>query len=143
MNSTRSALLFWAKVRIGAPDECWEWTGATRRGYGRFGRPTRMAHRIAWARLRGPVPDGLVLDHLCRNTLCVNPSHLEPVTAAENSRRQWAAAPPCRPLLDLCKRGHEMIGRNVKPIGAGRRECRACANLRKREARTRAKELAA
>lgn len=80
-------------------DGCWRWTGS-RSGsaleYGQFswrimGRPMMGAHRAAWELFRGPVPDGLTLDHLCRNTLCVNPTHLEPVTQAENNRRMREA----------------------------------------------------
>jgi hypothetical protein len=69
-----------------AIDGCWTWTGAkASHGYGNTARTT--AHREVWELLIGPIPDGLTLDHLCRNPLCVNPDHLEPVTCAENLRR--------------------------------------------------------
>lgn len=65
---------------------CWEWVRALDvNGYGRNG--ATLAHRMVYTRERGPIPEGLHLDHLCRNTLCVNPDHLEPVTNAVNSRR--------------------------------------------------------
>ena len=78
-----------------ASDGCWIWTSTiTKKGYGRFwfGARSHRAHRFMYELLVGPIPDGLVLDHLCCETRCVNPAHLEPVTAAENSRR--AAASP-------------------------------------------------
>lgn len=81
--------------RIDAETGCWIWTGAQLKGYGRLStrsNPSGLAHRIVYSALVGPIPDGLTLDHLCQNTLCVNPAHLEPVTASENLRRRHAAA---------------------------------------------------
>jgi hypothetical protein len=69
---------------------CWLWTGEmNRNGYGRVRSDGKrvMAHRRAWELLRGPIPTGLVLDHLCRNRHCCNPAHLEPVTVRENTLR--------------------------------------------------------
>ena len=79
---------FLAKVQLSLL--CWEWLGAVgSSGYGVFwaGPGLRLAHRYAYEALVGPIPDGLDLDHLCGNTCCVNPAHLEPVTHAENVRR--------------------------------------------------------
>lgn len=70
---------------------CWLWLGTkTRTGYGQIGiSRSRMdyAHRVSYRLYVGPIPDGLHIDHLCRNTSCVNPDHLEPVTQSENNRR--------------------------------------------------------
>lgn len=80
---------FCAKVRL--TDGCWEWAGEkSHLGYGKLWRPnglSRQAHRIAYELFVGDVPKGLVLDHICRNRVCVNPAHLEPVTQGENLRR--------------------------------------------------------
>ena len=85
---------FWSKVAK-SDDGCWEWLGAVgTRGYGKFS-PHRgqhwLAHRFAFSDSGGVIPDGMTIDHLCRNKTCVKPDHLEPVTNAENVRRQHEA----------------------------------------------------
>lgn len=73
---------------------CWVWQGTgTKTGYGQISveGSQRYAHRVSYELHVGPIPDGLQIDHLCRNTSCVNPAHLEPVTGAENTRRAFAA----------------------------------------------------
>lgn len=70
-------------------DSCWNWTGALAKGYGRINHAgsTYAAHRWSYEHHVGPIPEGLDIDHLCENTRCVNPDHLEPVTGPENTRR--------------------------------------------------------
>lgn len=83
-------LRFWTKVHLPSDDGCWVWTASQNgTGYGALtiAGARKLAHRLAYAHLVGPIPDGLDLDHLCRNRMCVNPAHLEPVTRRENLRR--------------------------------------------------------
>jgi hypothetical protein len=76
---------FWARVEK-AEDGCWEWTrGHLPAGYGQLGRC--YTHRIAYELAHGPIPEGLEIDHLCRNRGCCNPDHLEAVTHHENTLR--------------------------------------------------------
>lgn len=87
---------FWAKVRD--DHGCWTWTGAVgNTGYGQWAvnGTAKSTHRLAWADLRGPIPDGLQIDHLCRNKACVNPWHMELVTAAVNIRRRFTNPNDC------------------------------------------------
>ena len=82
---------FWSKVD--KTDSCWLWTACkNRKGYGHFsvggrsGRP-HLAHRMSYEFLIGPIPQGLTIDHLCKNKACVNPEHLEAVPNAVNTGR--------------------------------------------------------
>ena len=81
---------FWSFVD--KTDTCWFWTKRTQRGYGRFKTKAgdKLAHRVAWELVNGPILPGVSLDHLCRNKHCVRPEHLEITTFAENTKRMLA-----------------------------------------------------
>jgi len=86
---TPASQRFWRKVDVATPDACWIWRGYVMpNGYGQFrdGRIV-LAHRFAYEDVVGPIPDGLQIDHLCKTTACVNPSHMGPVTQAVNLAR--------------------------------------------------------
>lgn len=123
---------FEAKLVKGDPAECWPWLGArnSTRWYGRFafGGRASQAHRVAYELYVGPIPPGLEIDHLCRNTICVNPNHLEAVTGSENRRRAQPGLQQrarCQRMTH-CKRGHEFTPENTRALMHGRRCCRTC-----------------
>lgn len=132
---------FWAKVNKGAT--CWEWTGTTAgRGYGSLTirQRTKYAHRVSYELCVGPIPDGLEIDHLCKNILCVNPDHLEAVTHWENNRRSGSIS--ARQMRQThCKRGHEFTPENTYIQPPNMRSCKTCriACYRKWNARRKAK----
>jgi hypothetical protein len=118
---------FWMKVRH-RENGCWEWTASKRNGYGQFGvREGHIppAHRYAYEYLVGPIPEGMVIDHLCRNPACVNPAHLEPVTSVENVMR-GVSPRAVNARKGFCDSGHSFDEANTYVDPRGRRQCRAC-----------------
>lgn len=125
---------FFARVFGENESGCWIWGGARSGEYGLFvirGEKI-LAHRWAYEFARAEIPNGLVIDHLCRNTRCVNPWHLEPVTIAENTRR--GESPMIVASRDnVCPRGHSLEDAIVLLSGPqkGRRNCRSCTGERR------------
>jgi len=108
---------------------CIEWTGyIDRHGYGRCGRAA-LAHREEWKKVNGIIPEGLVIDHLCRNRKCVNVNHMEVVTRGENTLRGLATS-ALNARKTHCLNGHQLAGDNCyiynERNGKRRRICRKC-----------------
>lgn len=126
---------FWS--RVDRSGNCWLWTSTVSNGYGAMvitadGKSINyLAHRIAFTWMRGPIPNGMVLDHLCRNTLCVNPAHLEVVTSVENTRRGFSPF-AVKARQTHCKRGHEFTPENTYVRKNGTRWCNECRRIRDR-----------
>ncbi len=117
---------FWEKVSRD-PDGCWRWSGTiTTKGYGVFwldGR-NRRAHRVAYEAMVGEIPQELQLDHLCRVRSCVNPAHLEPVTARENTKRGNTGEN--HRSKTACPAGHAYDSTNTHINTRGARVCKTC-----------------
>jgi hypothetical protein len=127
---------FWAKVDTsGGASGCWLWRVGD--GYAQFYFEGRVqpAHRVAYELVVGPIPDGLELDHLCRNHPCVNPAHMEPVTHQVNVLR-GVGITARRAQQTHCLRGHPLSGANLYMRSDGGRECRACRPARRAEHRS-------
>lgn len=126
---------FWSKVNKTAT--CWLWVGRCGPdGYGHFNhlRRQRQAHRWLWIALNGPLADDVQLDHLCRVRNCVNPDHLEPVTAQVNTLR--GIGPSAENARKThCKRGHEFSPENTY-VYHSRRHCRTCRRIADQARRT-------
>lgn len=126
---------FVRKVRL--PDDappwsvwwsCWQWTAGTNgKGYGAFTVDDREvgSHRYIYMVVHGPIPDGLVIDHLCRTTLCVNPLHLEAVTNRTNVLRGVGPSAEAARRTE-CVNGHPFDDENTYVESGGVRSCRIC-----------------
>ena len=127
----------------GFETECWISTRASQpNGYTKIGYRGRtwLTHRLSWYVHREPIPDDLVIDHLCRERACVNPDHLEPVSNRTNLLR-GAGFVASQAKQTTCLRGHPLEGDNLyrPPARPNKRECRTC----RIEATRRSKERAA
>ncbi len=121
--------------RVVPEGDCWRFTGAINAtGYGVIGRGTRgagnaLTHRAAYEHFIAEIPEGLDLDHLCRNRWCCNPWHMEPVSRIVNVSR-GLRAPGYR--LSHCRRGHEFTPDNTLTHRSGdriQRKCRTCTAM--------------
>lgn len=125
---------------------CWVWTHYLEKsGYARLwiDRRAVMAHRFSYEFHVAPIPEGLHIDHLCRNRACVNPWHLEPVTPAENVRR-GTAAEAARARGDRvieCPQGHPYDEVNTYVFPNGSRACWTCKRQTARNYYERNKQL--
>lgn len=123
--------------------DCWVWTGSvSKAGYGRIcisdngSKRTRSAHRVSYETFKGEIPEGLTIDHLCKNRKCINPNHLEAVTIKENVHRGnplWKQ----QMARTHCPKGHEYTEDNIYRYttkhGGTCRNCKTCMKARTRE----------
>jgi hypothetical protein len=142
---------FWRKIAVAGPHDCWEWMGTRDHlGYGKFsiggarkygGREVK-AHAFAYEVIVGPIPEGLTIDHLCRNPGCVNPAHLEAVTHGENMRRGNGFS-GLNFRKTHCDRGHafDRVNTRIKVDTRGRVH-RACRNCQREDQRSRRAKVA-
>lgn len=133
MRKVNDEAVFWSRVTE-QPSGCWAWLGTIERGgYGMFrlsGVSVR-AHRYAYELLIADIPDGLVIDHLCRNRACVNPWHMDPVTNEVNVMRGRSFAVQNAEATH-CPEGHAYAGENLTVTARGWRQCRSCRNAASR-----------
>jgi hypothetical protein len=123
---------------------CWLWTGALgTNGYGcvqaphptrgRNGWAAHLLHRWVYQQIVGPIPPGLVLDHLCRERTCANPDHLRVCTNAENTGAPGSLSPSAANSRKThCIHGHEFTADNIYRDRGGWRQCRMCRRLSRR-----------
>lgn len=125
-------------------DDCWDWYGALDKdGYGQKAgtfdgkRTAKRAHRLSYEVFIGPIPDSMVIDHLCENRKCVNPSHMIVATTRENVLRSGVSKAGVNSRKTHCQNGHEFTVENTyyRPKSDGKiwRTCRKCAAIRERK----------
>lgn len=132
----QTVIRFLMKVEIN--NTCWNWCATCgHNGYGQFWfkHANRLAHRISYLIFKGEIPDGLTIDHLCKNVKCVNPAHLEAVTIGENLLRgETFQGKNARKTH--CPHGHEYTPENTR-VHEGKRYCRKCCCINQRNYRAR------
>jgi hypothetical protein len=132
----------WLRLEVEPTTQCWIWARHKAGGYGRIRFQGRMesVHRVVWWLLRGPLPEDLEPDHLCRNKACANPDHLDFVTHRTNVQRGEAGK--FKSGRTHCKWGHPFDKENTRIRANGGRACKECMRKRARDAATRARRLA-
>lgn len=131
---------FWAKVDKKGPNDCWEWLGVkTKLGYGymRYYKDGRRkgCHLVSLILHGIKIPKGKHTDHLCRNTSCINPKHLEIVTPRKNILRGVGPA-AINYRKTHCKYGHELTGKNLswnkRKNNKNQRRCKKCTHKKEK-----------
>lgn len=106
---------------------CIDWDGRVGdHGYGTFG--AKLAHRLAWERANGPIPDGMQVHHTCRNKLCQQPAHMVLLSVDEHARLHDLEPGHHNAVKTHCPHGHPYDAENTKriPSRPTARYCRAC-----------------
>ena len=113
---------FWAKVQITSLCGCWEWAANRSGGYGRIkiAGKARLAHRVSYEMMKGKIPPEYQVHHRCENRMCVNPLHLESLTAKAHSREHRHVLSRC----SVC--GIDRIVENLTKSGA----CKPCQKVK-------------
>lgn len=129
-NKLMDTTKYWEKVN--KTSGCWKWGAwSNGKGYGlvRINGKSYLAHRISYEIAYGEIPKGLVIDHICNNTKCVNPSHLQAITQQQNILRSTKHISKERASKKQCIRGHNLFGDNLYIRKDRRRACKLCKSL--------------
>lgn len=127
---------FLSKIEINKHNNCWIWRGSVKsNGYGRFmiNGKYQNAHKVSYIIFNGKIINGLIIDHKCRNRLCVNPDHLRQVTYKINAIENNSSKAAINSKKEKCNRGHLLIGTNLRIRKNGGRICILCVEIRNKQ----------